>query len=110
MKGRTILVVLALLLVCGPAWAKGGHGGGHGGGGGQGIGHGEGQGHGHDHDTGSADHDGPPEGSLPPGLARKDKLPPGLEKQGKTPEGWSKGEKKGWFHKIWPWGRKDDSD
>jgi hypothetical protein len=88
MKQRAILALLAILLVCGPAWAKG-RGGGHG------------QGHGQGHDTGKEHHDGPPEGSLPPGLAKQDKMPRGLEQQGKTPEGWRHGKKKGWWHRLW---------
>ena len=80
MKKWSVLLV-ALLLVCGPAWAKG-NGGSHG------------QGHSQ-------------EGALPPGLAKQDKMPKGLEKQNKTPEGWSHGKKKGWWERIF--GGHDDA-
>ena len=93
-------LMLALLLVSSPAWAKG-NGGSHG------QGHSQGEGHGHGM-MGSEDHDGPPEGALPPGLAKQNKMPPGLAKKNKTPEGWSHGKKKGWWERIF--GQGDDEE
>ena len=37
-----------------------------------------------------------PAGTLPPGLAKRDKTPQGLEKKNKKPKGWDEGKKKGW--------------
>ena len=87
MKKWSVLLVAALLLVSGPAWAKG-HGNGHGG--------------------RPAGESAPPAGTMPPGLARQGKTPKGLEQQGKTPEGWSHGKKRGWWERIFG-GHDDDA-